>query len=261
MKTTALADTALTIAAAASAEALRHFRTPLGVDFKADDSPVTRADRAVESAVRMLIGRHFPGQGIFGEEHGITGDISDEMWIIDPIDGTRSFITGHPLFGFLLAKLRSGRAELSVVGLPALNETYLALRGGGTRCNGAPIRCSGQTRLDQATVYINEGERIFADAPALFARLMTTGRTRRFAYDCYPYALLAAGHVDVVIDHGLQPYDTIPVSLLVEEAGGVMTDWQGAPLGMGADTNTIAAATPELHAAMLDMLRETGARG
>lgn len=250
MNTTQLADIALTIAATASAEALRHFRTPLGVDFKADDSPVTHADRAVESVVRAQIAQHFPGHDIFGEEEGLSSRDSGEMWIIDPIDGTRSFISGHPLFGFLLAKLTGGKPELSVVALPALGETYLATRGGGATRNGTPVRVSGLTDLSRATVYINEGDRIHTTAPGLFAHLMHIGRNRRFAYDCCPYALLAAGYVDVVIDHGLQPYDTLPVSLLVHEAGGMMTDWQGRPLGMEPDTNTIATATPELHAAM-----------
>lgn len=241
-------EDAIAIAEAARPVALSHFRTSLGVEFKADESPVTIADRAVESEVRAIIADRFPGHGIFGEEHGIEGADRDDLWIVDPIDGTRSFITGHPLFGFLLAKLHRGRAELAVVSIPPTGEVFSAGRGQGAFLNGAPIRTSGRTEAEGAAVYINEGEKIWRADAAVFARLMDFGKTRRLSYDCYPYGLLAMGSVDVVIDFDLQPYDYHPVALLVEEAGGVMTDWGGHALGMGYNVPVVAAATAELHA-------------
>lgn len=248
--TATMAD-ATAIAEAAGKLAMRHFRGELGIDFKSDDSPVTQADRAVEAEVRRLIGERFPDHGIYGEEQGIERGSADDLWIVDPIDGTRSFMTGHPLFGFLLAKLTRGCADLAVVAAPALAEVYAAARGQGALLNGKTLRSSGCAVPDGATLYINEGEKIWRAAPDVFAGLMAFGRTRRFAYDCYPYALLASGHVDAVVDFDLQPYDYHAVALLVEEAGGVMTGWQGERLAMQTNVATIAAATPELHAELL----------
>lgn len=250
--TATIAD-AIHIAKAAGKVAMRHFRGTLGVDFKSDDSPVTQADRAVEAEVRRLIAERFPGHGIYGEEQGIERGGADDLWIVDPIDGTRSFMTGHPLFGFLLAKLTQGTADLAIVSAPAMGEVYAAARGQGAMLNGQRLRTSGHRGQDGAVLYINEGEKIWRAAPGTFARLMEFGRTRRFAYDCYPYALLASGHVDAVVDFDLQPYDYHAVALLVEEAGGVMTGWQGEKLAMQTGVATVAAATAELHAELLEI--------
>jgi len=242
---------AIALAEAARPVALAHFRTTLGVEFKSDESPVTVADRAVEAEVRRLIARKFPGHGVFGEEHGIEGGDRDDLWIIDPIDGTRSFITGHPLFGFLLAKLHRGQTELAVVSIPPTGEIFAAERGRGAFLGDRPIRCSGRKTQAGASLYIAEGEKIWRARPDAFARLMEFGTTRRFGYDCYPYGLLAMGHIDAIVDFDLQPYDYFPVALLVEEAGGVITDWDGHPLKMGQGVPVVAAATPELHAELL----------
>lgn len=252
---TATVQDALEIAQAAATAAMGFFRGRLGVEFKADESPVTQADKGVEAEVRRIIADRFPGHGIFGEEHGIEGADSRHMWVIDPIDGTRSFISGHPLFGFLLAHLVDGQTRLACVGAPAMAEVFTAERGKGAMKGDRRLASSGRTDLAGATLYINEGEKIWRAHPEVFARLMATGVTRRFSYDCYPYALLAMGHVDLVVDYDLQPYDYLPVSLLVEEAGGKMSDWQGGALTMNrAGVATVAAATPELHAAALALL-------
>lgn len=234
--------------------AMTHFRSALGVELKADESPVTRADRAVEETLRARIAADFPNDGIFGEEFGRSDSASGAdgpLWILDPIDGTRSFISGHGLFGMLIGRMTGGEMEVSVVALPAIGEIYAATRGAGATLDGAAIGCSACTDLAAATLYINEGERIWRTSPDVFARLMDIGANRRFSYDCYPYGLLAAGHVDAVVDCGLEPYDYFPVSLLVQEAGGVITDWEGRPLTMGSGVRVAAAATPELHAALL----------
>jgi inositol-phosphate phosphatase / L-galactose 1-phosphate phosphatase / histidinol-phosphatase len=247
-------DDALDIAQAASAAAMRYFRGRLGVEFKADESPVTQADRGVEAEVRRLIADRFPDHGLYGEEHGVEGGDANALWVIDPIDGTRSFITGNPLFGFLLAHIVGGETRLAAIGMPALDEVFCAERGRGAFKGTERLRASGQTALAQAAIYISEGEKIWRNHPQVFSRLMDAGQTRRFSYDCYPYALLAMGHIDLVIDFDLQPYDYLSVSLLVSEAGGVMSDWQGAPLVMGENIATVAAATPELHRAAVALL-------
>ena len=248
-------EDAVALAEAARPVALSHFRTTLGVEFKSDESPVTVADRAVEAEVRRLISDKFPDHGLFGEEHGIEGGDRDDLWIIDPIDGTRSFITGHPLFGFLLAKLHRGQTELAVVSIPATGEIFAAERGRGAFLGDRQIHCSGRKSQSGASIYIAEGEKIWRAHPDIFARLMDFGTTRRFGYDCYPYGLLAMGHIDAIVDFDLQPYDYFPVALLVEEAGGVISDWDGQPLRMGEGVPVIAAATVELHAELLATVR------
>lgn len=245
---------AQTMAEMACASARRYFRGKLGIEFKADSSPVTQADKGIETEIRAYLSEHFPDHGIFGEEHGLNGADKDNLWIVDPIDGTRSFLSGNPLFGFLLAHLVQGTPQIGVVGMPALNEIFLGIKGTGATMNGQSIHVSDVQELEYSILYINEGDKIYRDYPDLFERLTKAGQTRRMSYDCYPHALLASGHVDAVVDYDLQPYDFLPVSILVEAAGGVMTDWKGAPLTLQSDGRVLSAATPALHAELLDLV-------
>lgn len=254
MQTTEILAQAVAIAEAASALPMGHFRTPLPVEAKEDDSPVTIADRATEAFIRDRLREAFPQDGIFGEEMGVENGAAEALWIIDPIDGTRSFITGNPLFGMLLGRVVAGVPQIGIVRMPALGETFAGRTGGGATLNGAPIRCRTTTRLDGALVYINEAEKIHAADPARFARLCGIGHTRRMAYDCYPHALVAAGQIDAVVDCGLQPYDYLPLIALVEAAGGVICDWQGQPLTLQSDGRVVTAATPALRDALLAVL-------
>jgi len=242
---------AIKIAAFAGEAAMQYFRGQLGTQFKADASPVTQADKSVETLVRDYLAEQFPDHGIFGEEHGIEGADREHLWIIDPIDGTRSFLSGHPLFGFLLAHLVDGVPDIGVIGMPALDEVFLGIKGEGATLNGAKIQSSNQIGLSECILYINEAEKIFRDHPEVFDSLIRTGQTRRFGYDCYPHALLAAGHVDAVVDYDLQPYDYLALMVVIEEAGGVMTDWDGRPLNLKSDGRVLSAATPQLHARLL----------
>lgn len=254
MQTTEILAQAVAIAEAASALPMGHFRTPLPVEAKEDDSPVTIADRATEAFIRDRLREAFPQDGIFGEEMGVENGEAEALWIIDPIDGTRSFITGNPLFGMLLGRVVAGVPQIGIVRMPALGETFAGMAGGGATLNGAAIRCRTTTRLDGALVYINEAEKIHAADPARFARLCGIGHTRRMAYDCYPHALVAAGQIDAVVDCGLQPYDYLPLIALVEAAGGVICDWQGQPLTLQSDGRVVTAATPALRDALLAVL-------
>ncbi|KPN63866.1 histidinol-phosphatase, inositol monophosphatase family [Aliiroseovarius crassostreae] len=249
-----LAKHAEAMAQIAARSSLSYFRGALGVEFKADESPVTQADKAVEAELRAYLAAIFPDHGIFGEEEGMSQTDSAHLWVIDPIDGTRSFLSGHPLYGFLLAHLIDGTPEIGVIGMPVLEEVLIGQRGQGARLNGRPVQTSNQTDLAQGILYINEGEKIFRDHPALFDRLTRTGQTRRMAYDCYPHALLAMGHVNAVVDYDLQPYDFLALSVVIEAAGGVMTDWSGAPLGLHSDGRVVSAATPELHEQLLQVV-------
>ncbi len=144
--------------------------------------------------------------------------------------------------------------KIGVVGMPALNEVYTGM-GGCAVLNGAKISTSNQPSLDKAILYIHEAEHMRAGDEAVFEQITQCGATRRFAYDCYPHALLAAGHIDAVVDYNLQPYDYLPLCALIEAAGGVITDWQGNELTLESDGRVISAATPELHAQLLEITR------
>ena len=245
---------AIEITECASAIPMAYFRKPLELIAKDDDSPVTIADRNTERFIRDSLTATFPEDGMFGEEFGEHAGQNDALWIIDPIDGTRSFITGSPLFGMLLGRLVGGVPQIGVVRMPALRETFAGARGLGATLNGLPIKARQTRDLAQAMVYINEAEKIEAADPSRFARLCRIGHTRRMAYDCYPHALVAAGQIDAVVDCGLQPYDYLPLIALVEAAGGIICDWQGKALTLQSDGRVVTAATPELRDEILAVL-------
>ena len=250
-----LMNAALEISAEAEPIPLRYFRSELEIEDKADASPVTVADRETEKRIREGIAARFPGHGIFGEEFGRSDSTSDHTWIIDPIDGTRSFIVGLPLFGMLIGVLRGEKPVAGLIRMPALGEVYAGCSGGGATRNGAPISCRAVTQAESARIYINEASQFVDEEAERLSRLMRVSPSRRFSNDCYSFALLAAGGIDAVVEMGLQPYDYLPVVPLIEAAGGVMTDWQGAPLTLGSDGKVLAAATVELHQEMLALLR------
>lgn len=232
--------------------ALKHFRMPLNVMSKQDESPVTIADRAIEAAMRESIEARFPDHGIFGEEMGMKAG-NEFTWIIDPIDGTKSFITGFPLFGTLIAVMREERPLCSLIDVPATSERWTA-RPGETRFAGRPAKASGCVAMAQARVYATSPDLFTGRDHDRFERLSRSAKMRRFGGDCYMYGLLASGHCDIVIETSLQPYDYMPLVPIVAGAGGCITDWRGCPLTMRSEGRVLASATPELHAQALAML-------
>lgn len=250
-----LMQAALEISARASPIPMQYFRTSIAVEDKPDESPVTAADRETEALIRREIQARFPTHGIFGEEFGASDGSSEFTWIIDPIDGTRSYICGVPLFGMLIGVMQHGDPVAGVISMPALGETYYGCQGDGALKDGAPIRCRENIPLEQARIFINEANRMFTADPDRLRRLMELGQVRRFSNDCYPFALLAMGQIDVVIDSDLQPYDYLPIVPVVESAGGTMTDWEGGKLGLQSKGTILAAGTPQLHAEVMRLLR------
>lgn len=251
---TAELETAVTITRDAARISFDAFKTLPEVDLKSDESPVTRADRETELFIRQALARAFPDDGIYGEEFGAAGLDRNRVWVVDPIDGTKSFITGVPLFGMLLGLVAAGRPQLGIIRLPALDTVYTGQIGVGAQKDGHAISTSNCRRLDQATLFVNEPEKIRAQQPDLFDQLCRAGRMRRLSYDCQPHALVAEGRIDAVVDYDLKPYDYLPVAAVVEAAGGLMTDWQGKPLGFSSDGRVVSAATPEVHADVLALL-------
>ncbi|MGO4572447.1 histidinol-phosphatase [Microvirga sp. 2TAF3] len=227
--------------------ARRYFRQKLVVESKADASPVTIADREIELAIRQAIRDSFPDHGLFGEEHGLDKADAERIWVIDPIDGTKSFITGMPTFGTLIAYLEGGVPRVGVVDHPALRERWVGRAGSPTLWNGEPCRTSTCTVLSEAILYATTPDIFTGKDRDSFEALSRHVALRRFGGDCYAYALLASGHVDVVAEVGLQPYDYLSLVPVIEGAGGVITDWSGRPLGLTSDGRVVAAATPALH--------------
>lgn len=259
-----LAGFAEALAAEAGQKALGYFRRSLDIELKPDESPVTIADKAVESLIRQRLAATYPDHGILGEEHGTERLDSSHVWIVDPIDGTRSFITGWPIWGTLVSLVHQTAPRVGVIEMPALGERWVGTAGTATRFvssrDGAQnCRVSTCTRLAQATLY-STSPYYFSetDRPAVQA-VAQAARTPRFGGDCYSYGLLASGYVDAVVEALLQPFDYYALIPVIEGAGGIITDWSGKPLDMQSDGRVVAAATAELHQEILTALRDNGA--
>ena len=240
------------LAQEAGALALDWFRHTLDIETKADASPVTVADRAVEAHLRKAIAARFPDHAILGEEYGAEGSAGAPVWVIDPIDGTRSFISGWPVWGTLLALVQNGRSQLGVVEMPALGERWSAVAGQSTWFTGrdghrTQVRASQCRDLARARFYTTSLLYFEGAARAAIEQLAARTAMARFGGDCYSYGLLASGHIDLVVESRLEPYDFLALVPVVEAAGGVITDWSGAALDMASDGRVIAASTPELH--------------
>jgi inositol-phosphate phosphatase/L-galactose 1-phosphate phosphatase/histidinol-phosphatase len=223
------------------------FRSDMSVQRKADDSPVTAVDRSIETMIRRRIGEHYPLHGILGEEHGRAHTDAEYVWVVDPIDGTQSFISGWPLWGTLVALLHRGRPLLGVVDVPILNERWVGVAGAATRMNGIDCHTRNCRGLADATIYCTSPDIFSIEEHTAFDRVCGMAKTRRFGGDCYSYALLASGHIDAVIESNLQPYDYLAMAPVIEGAGGVITDWRGQTLTMKSTGRVVAAATPSLH--------------
>jgi inositol-phosphate phosphatase/L-galactose 1-phosphate phosphatase/histidinol-phosphatase len=237
------------LADAAGAIIRRYFRQPITVDEKSDLTPVTIADRAAEAAMRALIEQRFPEHGIIGEEHGSTRAEAEHVWVLDPIDGTKSFISGIPLFGTLIALTRRGRPVLGIIDQPILHERWLGAEGRATTLNGAPVRARACASLNRATLFSTAPELMFQGADAAgFARLRAAVKLVRAGGDCYAYAQLASGFIDLVVEAQLKPYDYCALAPVIAGAGGTITDWQGRALDLAADGRVIACGDPALAA-------------
>ena len=246
----------------AEAVALKYFRQPLAVEDKADESPVTRADREAESAMRQLLETRFPEHGILGEEHGHAGRDREWQWILDPIDGTRAFISGLPLFGTLIALAHKEVPVLGMMALPALGERWwTALPGHAQHRIAYPqlqtqdARVSQKTRLTEAYAYSTDPAMFSPEQQARLAPVQQQVKMQRFGGDCYSYGLLASGHIDLVLEADLKPYDIAGPAAVITAAGGRVTDWNGQPvLASGWDGTVVAAASDALHQATLALL-------
>jgi len=249
-----LAALANRLADAARPIAARYFRTPVTVDDKSDLSPVTIADREAETAMRALLASKVPSHGVFGEEHGAERTDAEYVWVLDPIDGTKAFITGLPIFGTLIALLHRGVPVLGIIDQPILKERWLGIAGRPSTLNDKPIKARACASLDKAYMY--------STAPLMFAgpiakrheALAEKVKLFRWGGDCYAYGLLAAGHVDLVVENSLKLYDFAALAPVIKGAGGLITDWHGKELDMNSDGSVIAAGDSVIHRAAQKIL-------
>jgi histidinol phosphatase-like enzyme (inositol monophosphatase family) len=246
------------IAGAAAAETLPRFRSQGAVVNKLSGGfdPVTEADREAERAIRALIGAEFPDHGILGEEHGSENLASRHVWVIDPIDGTRAFISGLPVWGTLVGLTVDGDAVAGLMSQPFTGELFYANADGAFyEGPGGPRKLTARktTKLEDATLFTTTPALFKGDARSRFDLFETKVQLSRYGTDCYAFAMVAAGTVDIVADPGLKPYDIVALIPIIEKAGGVITTFDGRPAENGGDI--LAAATPELHEAAMAALR------
>ncbi|TAJ40829.1 MAG: histidinol-phosphatase [Reyranella sp.] len=243
----ALADAARPIAA-------RYFRTPVAIDDKTDNSPVTIADREAETAMRDLLQRHVPEHGVFGEEHGAVRTDAEYVWVLDPIDGTKAFITGLPIFGTLVALLHRGKPVLGIIDQPILKERWLGVDGQRSTFNGQPISVRVCPSLDRAYMYSTAPIMFPGAYEAPHEKLTKKVKLFRWGGDCYAYGLLASGHVDLVVEASLKLYDFAALVPVIKGAGGLITDWRGKELDMNSDGSVLAAGDAKVHAESMGIL-------
>jgi inositol-phosphate phosphatase / L-galactose 1-phosphate phosphatase / histidinol-phosphatase len=232
----------------------RYYSKALIYSTKADLSPVTEADKEVESTLRAIIRAGFPTHGIVGEEFGNHQPDAEYVWVLDPIDGTKSFMIGRPLFGTLISLVHKKVPVIGIIDQPILGERWTGIRGYSTYLRNTPIHTRSGVGLKNAVFCTTSPDLFDEDDFEAFARLQSEVQYTIYGGDCYSYGLLARGTVDVVMESGLKPYDFLALRPVVEGAGGVISDWNGQPITMNSDGRILATGSPELHSAVLSLI-------
>jgi inositol-phosphate phosphatase/L-galactose 1-phosphate phosphatase/histidinol-phosphatase len=241
-----LADTAAPIV-------MKSFRRDVVAETKEDRSPVTVADRDAEAAMRALIEAAYPNHGILGEEMGEKNTGAEFVWVLDPIDGTQSFVTGKPLFGTLIALARDGVPVLGVMDAPALGERWVGCQGRVSTFNGEEVSVRPCAGLDQAWLYATSPQMFEGDFDA-FERLRKRTHRTLYGAECIAYGLLTNGYLDLVCEATMKPYDYAALVPVVTGAGGIISDWSGAALTLESDGRVLAAGDADTHALALAVL-------
>ncbi len=236
---------------------LAYFNTGVAIETKADNTPVTRADREAEQIVRDHIGRYFADHTILGEEDGEQPGRADYRWIVDPIDGTKTFVQGVPLYGTLVGVEVRGEPAVGVVYMPALDEMVAAGRGLGCTWNGRPARVSDVSSPAEAAVMVTNVSAAVARSDA-YERLASMTKLQRTWGDCYGYVLVATGRAEVMLDPAMKPWDSAPLLPIVTEAGGHFNTWAGEATIWGGDAVATSAA---MHETVMDVLKSEKRRG
>ena len=238
--------------------AKRYFRSDLTVIDKPDATPVTLADMEIEARIREEIVRVYPTHGVLGEEHADSNLDAEWVWVIDPIDGTKAFTCGKPQFGTLVALTYLAEPVIGVIDQPITDERWVGVKGRAAMFNGAPMRVSAKRKpLSETIVLVTTPEQFTGDGAAAFARLKAACKGVYYGGDCYNYALVASGHVDLVVEMGLKTVDFAALVNPIIEAGGAVCDWAGRSLNLNSDGTVVAAANQALADEVLSVLVPT----
>jgi histidinol-phosphatase len=227
----------------------RYFRKPLEIELKPDASPVTRVDKETEGVLRELIEQAYPDHGIAGEEYPAVRQSAEHVWVLDPLDGTKSFLAGMPVFGILISLAHHGHFVLGVIDQPILRDRWVGADGHGTMFNGTPVNTRRCSKLADAVVFLGK------PYDAKIARLRDEVKWARYGGDCYGYGLLASGFVDLVVDADLDDHDFGALEPVVRNAGGAISDWAGQPLTMGSNGEVIAAGDTRVLESVVEHFR------
>ncbi len=249
---------------AAANETLPRFRRKMAIDNKrpADFDPVTEGDRMAEAAIRNILKADFPDHGIVGEEYGTENPDADYQWIIDPIDGTRAFISGIPVWGTLIGLYHQNKPIAGVADQPFTGERYMAfLDDTGSKTSSlfhnrnppVQLQTSQTNDVSQATLMTTSPDLLRNETDKTYFNLEEQTKLARYGCDCYAYCLLASGHVDLVVESGLNIYDIAALIPIIENAGGVVTNWQGGDASEGGQV--LAAANDEIHQQAMELLK------
>lgn len=245
-----LLEVAIDAAYLAGRRTLAYFNAGVEVEIKKDETPVTRADRESEELIRKIVGKHFPDHAILGEEYGDTKGDAKYRWIVDPIDGTKSFIRGVPLYGTLIGVEVDGVPRVGVIYLPALDEMVYAASGHGAFWNGRKAQVSNVDSLANAAILCSD-EKMSRDRSDAYARILSEAKFSRSWGDCYGYVLVATGRAEVMLDPVMHPWDCAPCLPIIQEAGGLCTDWKGnATIHAGE----LVACNAKLHSKVIEIL-------
>lgn len=234
-----------------------HLGLAASFDTKNDASPVTVVDRKVEETLRAMITAAYPEHGILGEEFASDKLDAEFVWVIDPIDGTKAFITGMPIYGTLIALAHNGVPVLGVIDQPATSERWAGLEGQVSTYNGQPISTRACASLSDAIVANGGPESLSPGEMAAFAELKKRTKWRIYGGNCYIYGRLAMGRADISIDCGLDPFDYCALDVVVRGAGGCMSDWEGKRLTIRSGHRVIASGDPEMHRQAVEILKNS----
>ncbi len=242
--------------------AKKYFRKDLGEQKKLNDTPVTIADREIEEVLRSAIRKKFPDHGIVGEEFDDTDIDADYQWVIDPIDGTTSFVIGKPIFGTLIALTYKDEPLLGIINQPITGERWVGITNGKSKLNNKIIKTRKCTRLSEAILCTTSPAFFKGRNAQIFNAIKTKTKYQKFdgviyGGDCYLFGLLALGLIDIVIEYGLNNYDYMALIPIVKSAGGIITDWKGAELNLKSQGMVLACGDANLHQKIVDLITET----
>tara|TARA_B100000945_G_scaffold289219_1_gene262125 strand:- start:1934 stop:2722 length:789 start_codon:yes stop_codon:yes gene_type:complete len=255
---------ALDLADASGSVIRKYFRKDLNFEDKLDNSPVTVADRLAETVIRNMINEKYPSHDILGEELGFQNTGSKWKWVIDPIDGTRSFVSGMPIFGTLISLLENGSPKIGIIDIPILYERWFSESGEDcffypSAADQKKIICkvSGKKNIEQAILYSADPRMFNSSQKPLYDRVSSQVKLPRFGGDCYSYGLLASGYIDLVIEADMKIYDLMALVPVIESAEGIISDWQGnTAFDNNWDGCVVASSSEELHMQTISLLKE-----